>query len=89
MACEFTGDKPALQAFVLNVLSHLNGRNIVPADDLRGGLGYDNEGVRTVGQAILSLVAEHDCNVSWPNDGDYDNCKTVAQLIDLIFGRIS
>jgi hypothetical protein len=90
MPCTFGNDKAAFETYVLNILSSVNNKAVKRSEELRKDLGMDNETVRADGQETLRLAAErHGCTIHYPSDDDYDTCKTVGDLIDMLHTRIS
>jgi hypothetical protein len=88
MAHEFSADKNEFEALVLADLKDMRGIDVKRTDQLRTGLGYDERSVRDIARSLLEAAAEQGRRVTFPSPAYYDACKTVGDLVDLLYGRI-
>ena len=80
-------DQASLERDICASLSSLSGQQIAPTTSLRdpGGLGYDTETVRLVGNGIEGRLRQGDCVVHPIPDAAFDGCNTVRDLANLIW----
>jgi hypothetical protein len=88
MKQEFSGDKDEFETLVLAGLKDLKGTDVKRNDQLRTSLGYDEQSVRDIARSLLEAAAEQGRKVTFPSPAYYDACKTVGDLVDLLYGRI-